>query len=312
MSLKILTTRQEIWNYVNSLREQTPAVRIGFVPTMGALHEGHASLIRSSAACCEVTILSLFVNPLQFGPHEDFDRYPKAFLSDCQLAKASGACAVFCPSVSEMYPEGFSTKISLGPLTELYCGKFRPGHFDGVCTVVLLLLNLVRPDFLFMGEKDFQQVFLIKKMLQDLSIGISLVVVPTLREKDGLAMSSRNSYLSQEGRHFATVIPRALASAAGAFLQGERRSGLLLKYAKDVLEDFDAREKGVIQVQYLSLFSTVTLQPIDPMIETVGQMAIAAILCVGGKPTRLIDTIVMSDDPEVQSRLQDLCKCDAI
>lgn len=218
---------------------------VGFVPTMGALHPGHAALVRRSAAENDRTIVSVFVNPLQFGPNEDFGRYPRALPADRKLVAAAGAAAVYAPSAEEMYPKGFHTRVEVEGLSDLYCGKHRPGHFRGVATVVLKLLNQVRPDRAYFGEKDWQQVRILEDMIRDLDVGVALVRVPIVREKDGLAMSSRNAYLSSAERRAAPALRRALeagrkearrphsrpetvAAAVRAALAG---SGLKVQYA---------------------------------------------------------------------------------
>ncbi len=183
---------------------------VGFVPTMGALHPGHAALVRRAAAENDRTIVSIFVNPLQFGPDEDFGRYPRALPADCKLVATAGASAVYAPSSAEMYPKGFHTHVEVEGLSDLYCGKYRPGHFRGVSTVVLKLFNQVRADRAYFGEKDWQQVRIIEDMIRDLDVNIALVRVPIMREKDGLALSSRNAYLSPAERRAAPSLRRAL------------------------------------------------------------------------------------------------------
>lgn len=183
---------------------------IGFVPTMGALHAGHAALVQKSARENDKTIVSVFVNPLQFGPNEDYGRYPRALPSDRKLVAAAGASAVYAPSAQEMYPKGFQTHAEVEGLSDLYCGNYRPRHFRGVATVVLKLFNQVRADRAYFGEKDWQQVRLLEIMVRDLDVPIKIVRVPTVREKDGLAMSSRNAYLSATERGAAPALRRAL------------------------------------------------------------------------------------------------------
>ena len=183
---------------------------IGFVPTMGALHAGHAALVHRSARENDKTIVSVFVNPLQFGPNEDYGRYPRALSADRKLVAAAGAAAVYAPSAQEMYPKGFRTHVEVEGLSDLYCGKYRPGHFRGVATVVLKLFNQVRADRAYFGEKDWQQVRILEDMIRDLDVGVALVRVPTIREGDGLALSSRNAYLSPAERRAAPALRRAL------------------------------------------------------------------------------------------------------
>ena len=186
------------------------SLTVGFVPTMGALHPGHAALVKRAAAENDRVVVSVFVNPLQFGPNEDFGRYPRALPADRKLVAAAGAHAVYAPSAEEMYPQGFHTHVEVEGLSDLYEGKYRPGHFRGVATVVLKLFNQVQPDRAYFGEKDWQQVRVIEDMIFDLDVAVALVRVPIIREEDGLAMSSRNAYLSKAQRAAAPALRRAL------------------------------------------------------------------------------------------------------
>ncbi len=188
---------------------------VGFVPTMGALHDGHAALVRRAARECDRVVVSVFVNPLQFGPNEDYGRYPRALPADRRLVAAAGAAAVYAPTSEEMYPKGFRTHVEVEGLSALYCGAYRPGHFRGVATVVLKLFNQVRPDRAYFGEKDFQQVVLLERMTRDLDVPVQIVRVPTVREADGLARSSRNAYLSREERAAAPALRAAVFHLAG-------------------------------------------------------------------------------------------------
>lgn len=199
---------QEMKEIAKKLKKEGKS--IGFVPTMGYLHEGHLSLVRLSKQQNDITIMSIFVNPIQFGPNEDYDRYPRDFERDKSLAEKEGVDYIFYPSVEEMYPEDFKTVVSVKKITEIMCGKSRPGHFDGVATVVLKLFNIVNPDRAYFGQKDAQQLAVIKQMVKDLNLDVEIVPCPIVREQDGLAMSSRNVYLSEEERKSATVLYRAL------------------------------------------------------------------------------------------------------
>lgn len=194
---------------------------IGFVPTMGALHAGHMSLVSLARGATDVVVMSIFVNPLQFGPHEDFDRYPRVEDADLALAEATGVDLVFLPSTEEMYPQGATTSVRVGGITEVLEGAHRPGHFDGVATVVAKLFNLVEPDLAFFGQKDAQQVAVIRRMVADLDMPVQVVVGETVREPDGLALSSRNRYLSQEERTRGLSLSRALAAGADRLRAGE-------------------------------------------------------------------------------------------
>ena len=193
---------------------------VGFVPTMGALHAGHGTLVRRAARECGRVVASVFVNPLQFGPNEDYGRYPRALPADRRLVAAHGGHAVYAPSVEAMYPEGFRTHVEVEGLSELYDGRYRPGHFRGVATVVLKLFNQVRADRAYFGEKDYQQVVILETMVRDLDVPVRVVRVPTVREKDGLALSSRNAYLTPEQRAAAPALRAALAAGAAKARRG--------------------------------------------------------------------------------------------
>ena len=256
---------------------------IGLVPTMGALHEGHASLIRAAAAENEVVIVTIFVNPLQFGPQEDFARYPRPLARDLRIAKAAGAALVFVPVVSEIYPEGFSSSIDVGPLGDLWEGKSRPGHFRGVATVVSILFHLTHPTCAYFGQKDYQQVQVLRRMVRDLHFPLQLRVLPTVREPDGLAMSSRNVYLSPALRREATVLSRSLALAKQQLRMGERRAARVLgAMRRHIRQQPDAR------IEYIAAVDAETLAPLARL-----QGRVAVMLAVRFGATRLIDNIVV-------------------
>lgn len=206
--IPVVRTKKALARLVAGWRKR--GLTVGFVPTMGALHSGHAALVRRAAAENDRTIASVFVNPLQFGPNEDYGRYPRALPADRKLVAAAGADAVYAPSAAEMYPKGFHTHVEVEGISDLYCGKYRPGHFRGVATVVLKLFNQVRADRAYFGEKDWQQVRILEDMIRDLDVDVTLVRVPIVREKDGLAMSSRNAYLSPAERRAAPALHAAL------------------------------------------------------------------------------------------------------
>lgn len=208
---------------------------IGFVPTMGYLHDGHATLMRQARQACDTVVLSIFVNPLQFGPKEDFASYPRDLERDLAVAASAGVDYVFAPSEETMYPAGFSTRVSVEGVSETLDGASRPGHFTGVATVVLKLLNLVRPDMVFLGEKDWQQVAVLRRMVTDLNVTVTVQGVPTVREPSGLAMSSRNSYLNDEQKARAAVLSRSLQAVQAAYAAGERRTAALRQAGMQVL-----------------------------------------------------------------------------
>lgn len=209
--MQVITTIAEMQELAESTKRQGGTV--GCVPTMGSLHNGHGSLVAASSQKHAVTVTSVFVNPTQFGPNEDYDSYPRDLEGDIQKIRAHGGTHVFAPSVAEMYPEGFTTSIRVGGVTEVLEGARRPGHFDGVATVVCKLLEAMRPNEAFFGQKDYQQTLVVKRMVRDLFLPVKITVMPTVREDDGLAMSSRNAYLSADERKKATILHQALSAA---------------------------------------------------------------------------------------------------
>ena len=257
---------------------------IGLVPTMGALHEGHASLIRASGSSTSFTAVSLFVNPTQFGPNEDYARYPRAFDADCALAMAEGASVVFAPSVEEMYPAGAATFVEVEGLSERLDGKSRPGHFRGVATVVAKLLIASEADRAFFGQKDAAQVAVLRRLAGDLRVATEIVVCPIARNADGLALSSRNVYLSAQERAQALALSRAIRNAEAQYAAGERRGEVLVGTARTIL----AAEPG-IRIDYVELVNWATLLPVASA-EPGSLFAVAA--WVG--TTRLIDNAVFA------------------
>ncbi|MBN1504661.1 MAG: pantoate--beta-alanine ligase [Candidatus Eisenbacteria bacterium] len=255
--------------------------RVAFVPTMGCLHEGHLSLVRKARREADLVVVSIFVNPLQFGPKEDFKRYPRNLRRDAGLARREGCDALFVPSPREMYPAGYRTRVTVEGTEEVLCGRSRPGHFSGVATVVLKLVNVVWPDVLLLGQKDAQQAVVIKRMLQDLNAGVRVVVCPTVREKDGLAVSSRNSYLSADERRRALGLSRSLFLARRLVRTGERRAAVIIAGMRKVLS-----EAGVTDVDYLEILDAAELTPLRRL---DGDVLIAAAARVGR--TRLIDNV---------------------
>ena len=266
-----------------SLRNVTS---IGLVPTMGALHAGHEQLIKTARAECNVLVASIFVNPLQFGPSEDYSRYPRPFTEDLLICERDGVDVVFAPSVDEMYPLPQLTVVDVARLSEHLCGKFRPGHFRGVATVVLKLLNIVRPDRAYFGEKDMQQLMIIRRMATDLNLPIEIVGVPTVREPDGLALSSRNKYLNVEERKAAPSLYRALSEAAREIEAGETD---VSRIRESALAVFKAYEQ--IRVEYFEIVDRDELQPVDAI---QGPVRLASAMWLG--TTRLIDNVFVKAD----------------
>ena len=254
--------------------------RIAFVPTMGALHAGHVALLREGRRRCDRLALSIFVNPTQFAAHEDLDRYPSDLPGDLAQAAAAGVDVVFVPGRADMYPAGHQTTVQVHELERGLCGAARPGHFVGVATVVCKLFNIVQPDLAIFGEKDFQQLALIRRMVRDLNLSIEVVGLPTVREADGLALSSRNKFLSPDERARAVGISRALFAARADFLAGERDSTALTSSVRRALSAV------VDRIDYLELRDAEDLTPLDP-IARPAVLAVAAFL----GPTRLIDNI---------------------
>jgi pantoate--beta-alanine ligase len=256
---------------------------IGLVPTMGALHAGHASLMRAARASCTHVAVSIFVNPTQFGPNEDYARYPRAFEADYALAEAEGASVVFAPSVEEMYPAGTATYVEVEGLSECLDGKSRPGHFRGVATVVAKLLIAAEPDRAFFGQKDAAQVAVLRRMVEDLRVATELVVCPIVREADGLALSSRNVFLSVKERERALTLSRAVRRVEALASCGDRQASALIAAAR---ETFAA--EPAIRVDYIALVDWATLEPVELAIPGT-LFAVAA--WVGA--TRLIDNAVL-------------------
>src|SRR5215510_2844459 len=234
--MEIINRRKRMMSVARKLRREEN-LSIGFVPTMGALHEGHLSLIHEARALCDVVVVSVFVNPTQFGPQEDFNSYPRDLTRDSGLLAEYNVDYVLAPTVEEIYPPGFSTYVTVDGLTDKLEGAARPGHFRGVTTVVTILLNVVRPNFAFFGQKDAQQSIIIKKMVRDLGFDTEIVVLPIVREESGLALSSRNTYLDKEQRKAATVLHRALTEAAQAYEAGESSGARLIELVRSMIED---------------------------------------------------------------------------
>lgn len=252
---------------------------VGFIPTMGALHEGHLSLIRAARKECDQVIVSILVNPFQFAAHEDFNAYPRTLEKDLALCEAADVDVVFCPDPLEIYPENFQTRVIAGDLKKKYCGVTRPIFFDGVLTVVAILFNLIRPQKAYFGEKDYQQLFLVKQMVKDLRMPIEIVGMPIIREVSGLALSSRNVYLTDTQKQEATGLFQAILAVQEAYRCGERDTTKLLQIA---------REKITLEIDYVSLVSTQTLQELTGQVTEPARLLMAAY--IGQEPrVRLID-----------------------
>src|SRR5258706_2629880 len=257
--------------------------RLGFVPTMGALHDGHLSLVRAARASCDVVAASIFVNPTQFGPNEDLAKYPRTFERDRYLLKKEGVELLFVPSVEEMYPGGAVTWVTVGDLSDKLDGRSRPGHFRGVTTVVAKLFHIIEPDAAFFGQKDAAQVAIIRRMVADLKMPVEIVACPIVRDADGLAMSSRNAYLDPQQRQQALVLHRALMGVKAFWEAGERHAGRLAAAGRQEI----AAEKAV----RLDYFEIVDPDSLDS-VEHVAKVALVAVSAFVG-PTRLIDNLLL-------------------
>lgn len=283
--MKVLRTIKEIKEYA---KEQKQAGKIiGLVPTMGALHEGHLTLMRAAREKCDIVIASVFVNPVQFGPNEDYDAYPRRFEEDCKKLETVPVDAVFHPEPAEMYPDGYATYVNVeGEITHKLCGAQRPGHFRGVATVVTKLMNLSRADEAFFGQKDAQQVVVISRFVEDLNINVHINMVPIVREESGLARSSRNQYLSADEKKAALVLSRSLKAAKMLYADGENKVAELKKVVSDILE-----AEPMATVDYVELYSFPGLLSI----EEVKEPALLAIAVKIGK-TRLIDNVILGKE----------------
>jgi pantoate--beta-alanine ligase len=266
---------------VRSLKAKRLA--IGFVPTMGYLHEGHLSLVRKCRKSADVSVVSIFINPLQFGPREDIRRYPRDFARDAGLLKREGVDFLFSPDDREMYPEDYRTTVEVSDLQDGLCGRSRPGHFKGVATVVLKLFNIVQPDVAFFGQKDAQQAVILRKMVEDLNLNVKIRILPIVREPDGLAMSSRNVYLNEEERRAALILSRSLAEARRMFKRGERRTGVIVARLREMIA-----AEPLARVDYIEIVDHKDLSPVD----LIRRDALAALAVFIGR-TRLIDNIIL-------------------
>jgi pantoate--beta-alanine ligase len=280
--MRLVSTAAELREAVRSARQA--GKRIGLVPTMGYLHAGHRTLMTTARAESDFVVVSIFVNPMQFGPNEDLARYPRDLERDTALCASVPVDILFHPDFAEVYPEGFQTKVTIGGLTEVLCGASRPGHFDGVATVVTKLFNLVQPDVAYFGQKDAQQVAVIQRLVRDLNIPVDIRPVPTVREADGLALSSRNSYLSPDERAAALVLSRTLFWAQAEVGAGERD---LVALRAAMVARIEA--EPLARIEYVQIVDPLTLQPG----ERLTGLALAALAVRIGK-TRLIDNLVLA------------------
>lgn len=268
---------------VFSERARSKGRAIGFVPTMGALHGGHLSLIRRSRRDNDITVVSIFVNPAQFGPKEDYAGYPRNLRRDASLCRKEGVDILFYPRAEELYPPGYATYVAAEPLSGILCGKFRPGHFKGVATVITKLFNIIGPGRAYFGQKDAQQAVIIKKISEDLNMRVKIIVMPTVREKDGLAMSSRNAYLNEKERQDARVLYQALLLAKGLAGRGSTDTGLIIEKMRRAIK---SRKRA--RIQYISIVDPRSLEPVNRI---RGKALIVLSAWIGR--TRLIDNAIV-------------------
>jgi len=283
--MKIVKTKDEMKAVFAQLKSQGKT--LGLVPTMGYLHEGHISLIKKSRRECDATIVSIFVNPIQFGPGEDFKKYPRDIKRDTEIAAGEEVDFLFCPEAEEMYGKNSLSYVNVEKLDKVMCGKFRPDHFRGVCTVVLKLFNIIKPDYAYFGEKDFQQLTIIKKMVMDLDVDVKIIGCETIRETDGAALSSRNKYLSEKERKNAAVLRKTIL-----FAEKEIKKGLkdIAEIKKECLELLIANE-SVKKIDYFDFRDPETLEELKKSKNITGNILIACAVYIGA--TRLIDNKVV-------------------
>ena len=287
--MKVITSIQEMSQFSAVARKEGKT--IGFVPTMGALHRGHLELVKLSQSKTDSTVVSIFVNPTQFGPQEDFNAYPRQFESDSEKLQKENVDVLFAPTDRDMYGSEFQTSIDVKEVSKWLCGEFRPGHFQGVATVVLKLFNIVRPQVAVFGEKDYQQLLVIKHMVCDLNLDVNIVSHPLVRDSDGLALSSRNVRLSQEEKKEALIIPATLARAQEFFNKGEREVAKILTACAEFID-----REGSLNLQYLEIRDALTLKSISK-IERKAVVLLAA--HVGN--VRLIDNCILGSDHETSN-----------
>ncbi len=275
--MELIKHLSEMRNYIRRIEKEKS---IGFVPTMGYLHEGHLSLIKRARQDCDEVVVSIFVNPTQFGAGEDYHLYPRDLSRDIKLCKQEDLDVVFVPSREEMYPDGYSTFVKVeGELSSTLEGSSRPGHFQGVCTILTKLFNIISPDFSYFGQKDYQQVLVVKRLVRDLNFNTRIVVLPTVRERDGLAVSSRNSYLNKEERCAATVLHQSLEKAKQLIMEGKRDPALVASKMRDLIE-----AEPLAEIDYVAVVNPETLQ----RVEQIGKEVLIAVAVKIGE-IRLID-----------------------
>jgi pantoate--beta-alanine ligase len=277
--MRIISSIAKMQQFI--LREKRKMISIGLVPTMGALHEGHLSLMRRARKENDLVVVSIFVNPAQFGPKEDFKRYPRSLAKDSRLCRSCGVDIIFNPQAKAIYPPGYLTYVRVERLSDKLCGKTRPGHFRGVATIVAKLFNIVQPTNAYFGQKDAQQSVIIKKLVADLNIPVKIKILPTLREKDGLALSSRNAYLNPKERKEALVLPQALKRAQLLIKKGERDSAKIISGMNEAI-----RGAKVMRLDYISVVDPLNLEPLGII---RGDYLIALAARIG--KTRLVDNI---------------------
>jgi pantoate--beta-alanine ligase len=282
--MEIINRRQRMSSVARKIRREQDRT-VGLVATMGALHEGHLSLVREARRMCDVVVVSVFVNPTQFGPGEDFEHYPRDLTKDTALLTDYNVDYIFAPTIEEIYPKGFASYVNVEGLSEQLEGASRPGHFRGVATVVTILLNTVRPDFAFFGQKDAQQALVIKRLVKDLAFDTEIVILPIVREDTGLAISSRNLYLNAEEQASAAVIHRALVQAKNTYKEGERSAHRIADVIRSTIET-----EPRARLDYAIVADAETLEPVDRIDERPTLIAVAAYI---GK-TRLIDNTILN------------------
>jgi pantoate--beta-alanine ligase len=281
IDMKVVTTIEEVRRLVKAARGD--GRRIGLVPTMGALHVGHISLVEAAVKDCDFVVVSVFVNPTQFGPGEDFENYPRPLEADLEICRQAGVDAVFAPTPAEMYPSDNLTWVTVEKLTEPLCGRSRPGHFRGVTTVCSKLFNIVAPDVAYFGQKDAQQAIAIKRMIADLNMPLKIVVCPTVREPNGLAVSSRNQYLSEQQREDAANIYKSLQTCRKLIDAGTTETAAITAEMRKILQQIPSA-----QIEYVSIVDAETLQSVEKI---AGKVLAAVAVKVG--PARLIDNILV-------------------